>query len=648
MGEPLSALASVLAIAAFAAHSCECLHKTLRLVSEAPKEIQHHITAVRALQSTLAGIARLDDDVKDPALITEEFKARLQECMLDLRGMERLTSPLHAQLEEGKARRAWAKLSLRPVKTSTTKRRTFYQPQHTATQGRDRLVNDYQPFQKDLGHKHIQSYLQSRVLKTQNYRLWHFLLWLGPVYTNEYHTGNDASTEISRKSEGYGIALATALYGICPYKFELAIFLRRTWDGSVLSLSLQSQLCFPSIVPWEAGAFDIVASGDVDALDTLLATKQATIFDVQPDGSTLLHVAASLSDFSMIKYLLEKGARVNAMDDQGGTPLHNATEISTDYEASRLLIDCGADLLNQDIDGKTPLHTFYSLAVEKIWHYYGGFIDECACDRRGLTLLHYLAWSSNTPLETFNRVYKHNVSNLNVVDVTGRSILHLACQRGNVALVNYILDAAEHPVLDARDSEGRPALHYAVENKRAPETVESLVEHGSDLRARDSLNRSALHHAAIWDRLPVVKTLLSFDEMKDELHRPDCYGMTPLDIAVRYKSDTVLALLVESAGYETPIKNLEDRMMIQTRHLLDGAVTKSSVDQAKLVPAQKPNLEGSGSTWKYQSWPTQLKEHLRASFHCMDTGGFYRMFRISAMVFTAWKIIMFLWSKQYS
>ena len=110
MGEPLSAIASVLAVATFAAQSCNCLYKILRSFSEAPKELQHHITALQALHSTLVGIAALENDVPDPALFTQEFKARLQGCMLDLQTMERLASPFHKQLEEGLARRTWAKI----------------------------------------------------------------------------------------------------------------------------------------------------------------------------------------------------------------------------------------------------------------------------------------------------------------------------------------------------------------------------------------------------------------------------------------------------------------------------------------------------------------------------------------------------------
>ena len=108
--DPLSAIASVLAVAGLATTSCEFLCKALRLFSEAEEDLHHHITAVQALQSILAGIAALEEDTPNAGMITPEFNARLRACLSDLQGMEKLAKSFYAQIEEGRARRAWAKL----------------------------------------------------------------------------------------------------------------------------------------------------------------------------------------------------------------------------------------------------------------------------------------------------------------------------------------------------------------------------------------------------------------------------------------------------------------------------------------------------------------------------------------------------------
>ena len=110
MCDPVSVIASALTVTEVAAKSCEYLHKTLRRFSDAPKDIQHHITTVQALQSTFASLSALEIDLADDLIVTPDFKARLQACMIDLQVLERLAKSFNAQLEEGKVRRTWAKL----------------------------------------------------------------------------------------------------------------------------------------------------------------------------------------------------------------------------------------------------------------------------------------------------------------------------------------------------------------------------------------------------------------------------------------------------------------------------------------------------------------------------------------------------------
>ena len=121
MGEPFSVIVSALTIAETAAKSCEVLYKSLRRFSEAPKDIQHHVAALRALQSTFAGISALEQEEAHIALITPEFKARLEACMLDLQSMEKTAKSFDAQLEEGRLRRTWTKIRW----SSLDQRQTF-------------------------------------------------------------------------------------------------------------------------------------------------------------------------------------------------------------------------------------------------------------------------------------------------------------------------------------------------------------------------------------------------------------------------------------------------------------------------------------------------------------------------------------------
>ena len=58
---------------------------------------------------------------------------------------------------------------------------------------------------------------------------------------------------------------------------------------------------------------------------------------------------------AIVSLLLEKGADVNAKNNDGWTPLHWASENGHEAIVS-LLLEKGADVNAKDNDGETPLH----------------------------------------------------------------------------------------------------------------------------------------------------------------------------------------------------------------------------------------------------------------------------------------------------
>ena len=57
-----------------------------------------------------------------------------------------------------------------------------------------------------------------------------------------------------------------------------------------------------------------------------------------------------------MKTLIERGALVNALDNNKSTPLHYAASKNSNAGVLKILIDNGANINASNIDKSTPLH----------------------------------------------------------------------------------------------------------------------------------------------------------------------------------------------------------------------------------------------------------------------------------------------------
>lgn len=212
-------------------------------------------------------------------------------------------------------------------------------------------------------------------------------------------------------------------------------------------------------------------------------------------------------------------------------------ESAKDYNTPRTLLENGANLFSRNIDGESPIHTFFGPVVEQILLSNDYLLDRSARDSRGRNLLHYLAWSSKTSCETFERIHARSGRAIDLLDEEKISVLHLAAQRCNIALVKYIL---MHTTVDvnAQDQSGRTPLHYSVKSKRASSVIALLVLKGADVSAKDRSGRSALHAAATLDRIVTIQALLEAG-LASQLGDEDHYGQTPVQIAANHKAQQV-------------------------------------------------------------------------------------------------------------
>lgn len=251
------------------------------------------------------------------------------------------------------------------------------------------------------------------------------------------------------------------------------------------------------------------------------------------------------------------------------------------YGITGFLIQHGADLGNRNAEGKTPLHTFFNPVTASIIIRHPEALKEAlACDNYGMTVLHYIAWSSKSGPEHISPYSLTNQMCLfEGADHEGRTALHFACQRGNVAILKYLFLHLDIDIeIRRHDKLGRTALHYAVQSKRT-EVIDLVFSRGANIRAVDSKGRTVLHHAAMRNNLAAVKRVMELGG-NDDLISVDMYGLNPAALAHRFRLQAVVEYLdtlnvddarlsPSSRTYDT-IKNIRSPHLSRQRFIFDS------------------------------------------------------------------------------
>lgn len=87
----------------------------------------------------------------------------------------------------------------------------------------------------------------------------------------------------------------------------------------------------------------------------LLIEHNADITVRDTKKRSLLHLAACQKNSPICEKLLSLALAVDAVDEDGATPLHEAVQVNN-LELVKLLLDKNADINKPDNDGYTPLH----------------------------------------------------------------------------------------------------------------------------------------------------------------------------------------------------------------------------------------------------------------------------------------------------
>lgn len=226
--------------------------------------------------------------------------------------------------------------------------------------------------------------------------------------------------------------------------------------------------------------------------------------------------------------------------------MHLAVREAPDYDISRLLIGNGAEIGSLNRESQTPLHSFYNAISSKLIRSHWDCIDPDLQDFRGMTIAHYTTWTKQSTLADIKPFLVAQDVFLSAKDVYGRTVLHLAAQRGNIALVGSLLQLTDWSVKQVQDNAGRTPLHYATESTRV-RVIDMLKDSGIRADDVDVYGRTALHHSAAEGTLAAVKHLTCTADER-QLARKDGEGKSILRLACEHKNLEVVEYLRSVRG----------------------------------------------------------------------------------------------------
>ena len=389
--------------------------------------------------------------------------------------------------------------------------------------------------------------IRATFTKRWNFPPCNFTVRVGP--TTAFNTAQKQKRPpMQCRKAGVGLALTLVMPTHCRRKMEIALYLIRISVQSRISVTLHWAAGFPRIIPRSAEIMHCVERGSIEEAQHLIAAGKATARDVTIHGITLLHLATS--NLKMMRLLVQEGGDVNAQDEDGDTPLHWALARDNRFEIARLLMENGADIANYAVGRCTPLHTYFTDTIGEIL-LQDHWIEDTHPDSRGMSIAHFVAWSSKSTSDMFERSVSHTLTGLWSVDDLGRTCLHLAASRGNIDILEYLLERCSSFELRRKDKQGRAALHYAMQSKRL-RAIDMLLAAGGDLYAKDKSSRTVLHHAARWQNLKAVQRIIALGDCK-VLLSPDKDGHTPSSLAQGRDATALRGLLISlerAAGVE--------------------------------------------------------------------------------------------------
>lgn len=314
--------------------------------------------------------------------------------------------------------------------------------------------------------------------------------------------------------------------------------------------------------------------GDLEQVKALVKDKPDLVFKSSRNSMTSygtpLHEAARYGHKTVVEFLLDSKAEVNAPVGNEKTPLHMAAG-NGHKDVAELLLSSGADVNAKDGDGKTALHMAAENGFENVVRLLvAKRANVNARSKKGETpfvlatkngykgIADFLsANGADSTLKSFSRLPSVlvGVSVAFVIFVSGQYFSFNAALIGAIfAIVGgwFWQDLGFLP-LDVVDQSGRLLLLDAIRDGRTDTVAGLLDNNAAEVNEKFHLGRTPLHMSASFGRKDIAELLLNKGA---DINARDNEGTTPiLDAAWKGHRDVLELLLMRNADVNVKSNN---------------------------------------------------------------------------------------------
>lgn len=237
-------------------------------------------------------------------------------------------------------------------------------------------------------------------------------------------------------------------------------------------------------------------------------------FNVQDESGTyLISYVVSLNYIEVLKKLLQTNIKIDIYDVDGRTILYIPIKFGF-IDIIKVLIDYSDKSIGipicslMDINGNIALHYALMFKNEECIKLILNRSNCLTQDKKGNNALHHAVLSRH--LEIVKLIPSH-ISNYNAQNISGETVLHIACRLSLVDITSFILSQqqAVHININVQEYHLQSTpLHYACFSGNEKITG-MLLENNVDVNIQDIDGNTPLHYCIMYDKINLARMLIT-------------------------------------------------------------------------------------------------------------------------------------------